>query len=312
MTESPHVVLGASGGAGNAIARALLQAGHPVRAVNRSGRADLGDHDASRLQRFAGDITDADQAKQAVHGAEVVYMAAQPAYHRWPEEFPPMLETVITATGAAGAKLVMVDNCYGYGPVEGPMTESTPERATDRKGRTRRAMAARLLQAHRDGEVRVTIGRASDYLGAESVTSAITALVIEPAITGGTMRWLGNLDVAHSIAYLPDIARAFVVLGTDPRADGRVWHLPHAPAITGRQFMAMVNQQLPEPRRTGRLGKLMLRIGALFDPTARESLAVAHQWTDPFVVDDSAFINTFGPFEVTPLRTAITGTVSPH
>ena len=40
----------------------------------------------------------------------MVYMAAQPAYHRWAEEFTPMLETVIAATAAAGAKLVMVDN----------------------------------------------------------------------------------------------------------------------------------------------------------------------------------------------------------
>ena len=111
-----HVVLGASGGAGNAIARALVTADLPVRAVNRSGAADLPDS----VERLAADIGSPEALAAAVRGAAVVYMAAQPAYHRWAQEFPAMLGRVVAATAAAEAKLVMVDNLYAYGPTTGP------------------------------------------------------------------------------------------------------------------------------------------------------------------------------------------------
>jgi nucleoside-diphosphate-sugar epimerase len=237
-------------------------------------------------------------------------MAAQPAYHRWPQEFPAMLDTVIDATAAAGAKLVMVDNLYAYGPGSSPMTESTPERAGDAKGAVRIAMTARLLDAHRAGKLRVSIGRASDYFGPAADNSAITALAIEPVTRGRAIRWMGSLSTPHSAAYLPDIARAYVTLGTDDRADGRVWHLPHASAVTGAEFLSLVNAALPTPLATGVLSVGMLRLAAPFHRISRESLPLAYQWIEPFVVDDSAYRTTFGRFEETPLAEAVATTVA--
>ncbi len=296
-----HVVLGATGGAGRAIAIALDEAGLPVRAVNRSGMADL----PPGIERCAADITSSGDAAHAVAGAAVVYMAAQPPYHRWPEEFPAMLGTVIEATAAVGAKLVMVDNLYGYGPGVGTMTADTPERATDRKGKVRRAMTEMLLEAHQRGDLRVTIGRASDYFGPHSDNSAITSLAIAPAAAGKAARWLGTLDALHSVAYLPDIARAYVALGTSDRADGGIWILPHGDAVTGRQFLDTVNGALDEPVKTGVLPRLMLRIASPFNRISRESLEIAYQWEAEFVADDTRFQSIFGPFATTPLEEAV-------
>ncbi len=304
-TNDLHVVLGASGGAGNAIARSLHDAGLPVRAVNRSGKADL----PEGIETMAADITTADGITRAVAGASVVYMAAQPQYHRWPEEFPPMLERVIDGVAAAGAKLVMVDNLYGYGPGAGTMTEDTPERATDRKGAVRREMTETLLAAHRSGKLRVAIGRASDYFGPRADNSGITALAIEPVAGGKTLRWTGTLDVPHAVAYLPDIARAYVTLGTSDKADGEIWLLPHGEPVTGRRFLEAVNATLPQPLKTGVISKTMLRIASPFHKISKESLGVLYQWTGPFVVDDAKFQRVFGPFEVTPLDDAVRTTV---
>lgn len=221
-----------------------------------------------------------------------------------------MLDRVVDATAAVGAKLVMVDNLYAYGPGDSPMSEATPQRATDAKGRVRAAMADRLLQAHRDGKLRVAIGRASDYFGPRAENSTVTALAIDPVAKGGALRWTGVLDAPHAVAYLPDIARAYVRLGTDPRADGRVWILPHAPAPTGREFLELVNAALPEPRKTAALTTTMLRLAAPFHRISREILSISYQWTAPFTVDDSAFRETFGPFDVTPLDEAVRATVA--
>lgn len=299
MSNNTHVVLGASGAAGSAIATALDRAGVASATVSRHGDTDR----HADVETFAG-------ARAAVEGAVVVYMAAQPPYTEWPERFPSMLSNVIEATAEEGAKLVMVDNLYGYGPVEGPLHEGLPEAATDAKGRTRHRMTEMLLDAHRTGKLRVTIGRASDYFGPNGDNSGITSLAVIPPSNAKKARWVGSLDVPHSAGYLPDLARAFLILATDDRADGRVWHLPHAPAVTGRRFIELVNQALPAPVGMGVVSKTMLRLAAPFHPISRETLPLIHQWNRPFVVDDSAFRETFGPFADTSLEVAVADTIA--
>ena len=305
METGLHVVLGSTGGAGNAIARALVAGDHEVRAVNRSGRADL----PPGLELARADISSPGGATEAVAGAAVVYMAAQPAYHRWAQEFPQMLGRVIDACASVGAKLVMVDNLYGYGQTDGPISEQSPPRATDAKGVLRARMADQLFDAHRAGRLRVTIGRASDYFGPRAPNSALTVLAFQPAARGRTVRWTGSLDEPHSTAYLPDIARAYTVLGTSDAADGRAWILPHAPAVTGREFLLMVNRAQHERLKAARMTRLMLRLAAPFNRSARETLGIIHQWDSPWQVDDQLFQKTFGPFPVTPLEQAVHETI---
>ena len=220
-----------------------------------------------------------------------------------------MLRSVLDAASRAEAKLVMVDNLYGYGPGSSPMGAATPERAGDSKGAVRREMTRMLLDAHRSGTVRVAIGRASDYFGPRADNSAITALAVEPAVEGKAIRWTGSLDQPHSAAYLPDVARAFVTLGTSEAADGRAWILPHAPAVTGQEFLDLVNRSLDTPVKTGVITRGMLRLASPFHRISKESLGILYQWTEPFVADDSAFQEAFGPFEVTPLDQAVRETV---
>ena len=305
---STHVVLGASGAAGSAILTALVDGGLQARGVNRSGPGPAAPHG---VEWRTADVMSPEGLRTALEGADVVYMAAQPAYHRWPQEFPAMMDRVLDAAVAAGARrLVMVDNLYAYGPGSSPMTEQSPQNATDAKGRTRAAMADALLAAHEEGRIEVVIGRASDYFGPDADNSGITALAIEPAAGRGKLRWMGSLDAAHSCAYMPDVARAYVALGSAPDTAGRVWHLPHAPAVTGAQFHALVNDALPEPRATALVSTRMLRLAAPFHRISRESLPLAYQWTEPFLVDDSAFRARFPDFVSTPMAQAVATTVT--
>jgi nucleoside-diphosphate-sugar epimerase len=296
-----RVVLGGGGGAGRAIVHSLSDTGHRVRAVTRGGDARV----PAGVERLAADITTGEGAAAAVAGAEVVYMAAQPPYHRWPREFPAMLGTVLDAVAGVGAKLVMVDNLYMYGPGPTTLREELPERGGTRKGDVRASMAATLRRAHAAGRVRVTIGRASDYFGPAADNSGVTALAIAPAAAGKTIRWMGRLDRRHSVAYLPDVARAYVVLGDESKADGETWILPHGPAPTGAEFLATVNSVLAHTAKTGVVSRAMLRIVSPFHRVSRESLEVGYQWTEDFVADDAKFQRVFGPFAVTPLEEAV-------
>lgn len=302
-----HTVLGATGGAGRAIAEELIRQGHPVRAVNRTGTELQGAEET-----MAADVETAEGAFTAIEGSDVVYLAAQPPYDEWVGRFPAMLRNVIDAVEPRGAKLVMVDNLYMYGPGASPMTEDTPMRAADKKGKVRIEMVEILDAAIARG-VRVTSGRASDYFGGHGGTSAIIALATEPAVAGKAPRWMGRTDVAHSVAYLPDVARAYVILGTDERADGHHWVLPHAATVTGSEFLYLVTKAAGMPASRRRISKPMLMMAAPFQAITRESLGVYYQWNEPFVADSSQFESTFGPFESRPLADAVAETLGvPH
>ena len=100
-----------------------------------------------------------------IAGASVVYHAAQPPYEAWDGNFERLNEAIADATAAAGARLVFADNLYMYGPGSSPMTEATPQRATDRKGAQRIRLAADLLARHERGELEVAIGRSATTSG---------------------------------------------------------------------------------------------------------------------------------------------------
>jgi nucleoside-diphosphate-sugar epimerase len=300
-----QVVLGASGGTGRAIVDELVRQGRRVRAVSRGTIAGL----PTGVEQVQADLYDPAGAAKAVAGAAVVYHAAQPAYEHWDGNFERLNAAIADATAAAGARLVFADNLYMYGPGASPMTETTPQRATDRKGALRIRLAADLLARHQRGELDVVIARSSDYFGPYGVNTGVGERVFGAAIAGKSASVVGSLDVPHSLSYLPDMARAMVILGDRDEAAGRAWHLPVTDPLTVRQVLDRVFAAAGTPVRTQVAGPLMVRLLGVFMPPLREIAVVMYQWQEPWISDWSAFEAAFGPFERTPLDQAIATTL---
>jgi nucleoside-diphosphate-sugar epimerase len=301
-----HVVLGATGGAGGALVRELAGGGHRVRAVSRKPAADL----PEGVEQLAADAADPAQVRTACQGAAVVYHCVQPPYERWAAEFPALTQSIADAAAAAGARLVYADNLYAYGPVDGSITEDLPAQPTTSKGRIRALMAERLLAAHRSGTLQVAIGRSSDYYGPGGANSVVGDILFGAAVNGNRARWLGRMDLPHSLNYLQDVARALAILGARPEALGEVWHLPAAEPVTGRGFVELIAAALGGPVKVTATSGLALRLAGLFDPRARESAEMLYQWERPFVVDASKFQRAFGPLEPTLHQQAVATTVA--
>lgn len=301
-----HVVFGATGGAGGAVVRELAARGRRVRAVSRRSATDLPDG----VELVSADAADAAQSRAACQGAGVVFHCAQPPYQQWADEFPRLTAAIADAAAAAGASLVFADNLYSYGPVERPMTEDLPARATTKKGRIRALMAERLLAANRSGTMQVVIGRSSDYYGPGGANSAVGAILFGAAVRGTRARWLGRLDMPHSVSYLPDVAQGLIMLADQPSARGEIWHLPAPAPVTGRAFVALIESALGRPVKVSATSALTLRVAGLFDERARESREMVYQWEHPFVLDASKFQRAFGPLEPTPVEQAVTATVN--
>ena len=300
-----QVVLGAGGGTGRAIVDELVRQGRQVRAVGRGSIVGL----PAGVEQVRADLYDPADAARAVAGAAVVYHAAQPPYAEWIGNFERLNASVGDATASAGARLVFADNLYMYGPGSSPMSETTSQGATDRKGAQRLRVAADLLERHGRGDLEVAIGRSSDYFGPHGANTGVGERVFGAMLGGKAAAAVGSIDREHSFSYLPDLARAIVVLGDRDEAAGRAWHLPVMDPMTVRAFLERAFSVAGLPVKTRVDSPLMLKVAGLFVPMAREVGVVMYQWTEPFVSDWSAFERAFGPFERTPLDQAIATTL---
>ena len=308
------VVLGATGGVGAALCAELVGRGQLVRGVSRSGVAPT-----PGVEGYGADARDPRGLAGAVDGAAVVYHCAQPSYTRWPQEFPALNEAVVSAVEAEGARLVVADNLYAYGSrpggwgpgtAAGPLREDAEQLATGRKGAVRAQLTRDLLEAHHQGRVALSIARFSDYYGPGGVSTSFGTTVFARVLADRPAQWVGSPDHPHSIAYLPDVARAMVALGEDPTADGRIWHLPHHEASTPREFIGQVQDAAGVRRRVSAVPVAAVRAAGLVVPMARELAEVAYQVQAPFVVDHSAFLDHVGTFWLTPPEEAISRTLA--
>lgn len=304
-TNDMHVVFGATGGSGSAVVRALLAQGKRVRAVNRSGRAAL----PPEVEVVRADAADPASARAASAGAAVVYNCVNLPYQQWTARLMPALKGILAGAAAAEARLVFVDNMYMYGPVDGPLHEDLPSRATGPKGRLRAEMAETLLEAHQRGIAQVSIGRAADFYGPNIHTALLTIDSFRAALAGKRVRWPGRLDVPHSLMFIDDFARGLITLGARDEAQGQIWHLPHAAPLTGRQLLELLFEEAGQPPKIGVLSRPIVRLGGLFNPLAREFVEELYQFEQPFIVDSSKFERVFGQ-RATPMREGIRQTLA--
>jgi nucleoside-diphosphate-sugar epimerase len=299
-----HVVAG-KGPVGSSLAAELAAAGHRVRVLSRSGGTST-----ERVEHVAVDVTDAGAVRRATTGADTLYNCLNPEYHRWATDWPPMATSLLDAAEAAGAGYVIMGNLYGYGSVDGPITEDRPLAATGTKGRVRNAMWAEALARHEAGRVRATEARASDFFGPGVVEGGhLGERAVPRLLAGRRPQAIGDPSRPHSWTYIPDVGRALARLGTDDRAWGRAWHVPTAPARSYQEMVDGLCDAAGVPRRrAARIPWSAVRAMGIVVPFMRELQETRHQFDGPFVVDSTAFTRTFGD-TATPLDEQLAATV---
>ena len=305
MTLAPtvptHLVLGA-GPVARAVVAALATRGVVPAVVTRSGTEIAG-----AVSRRA-DVTVAEAAVAAVAGAQVIYQCAQPAYHRWPQEFPRLQTRVLDAAAAAGALFVAAENLYGYASGTGVITEDRPLQATTRKGAVRAAMWRELEAAHQSGRVRAVAGRASDFFGPGVEGSAVGERFFKPIVAGKPVRVIGDADRLHTYTYVPDFGEALVRLSETPDAWGRAWHVPNAPTVSTQAFAELAARHAGTRANVRSLHRWQLRLIGTFVPAVRETIELLPEYEEDWIVDHQAYAELIGDHATT-LDTALRTTV---
>ncbi len=296
---------------GLSVVEALLKRGKQVKIVSYSGKLKAA---PEGVEVVKGDATNAQSCIQICKDATHVYNCLNARdYHKWPEQFPPLQQGVLEGAAVAGAKLVVLENLYMYGPHGGvPMTETMPMKATGARGETRKRMTENLFKAHREGKVCITSARASDFYGPGVMQSLVGKDLFTKALRGKRVTLTANPKLLHSLSYIPDVGEALVRLGEHDAALGRAWHVPNAPAVPMEAFVKLVFETagqevtatyLPRP-----VTRALLPVMGLFVPPVRGLGENLYQTYEPFTVDDSPYKQAFGD-PATPLQEGIRETL---
>ncbi|MFE7743625.1 NAD-dependent epimerase [Nocardia sp. NPDC057455] len=283
-----HVVVG-RGATASVTATLLAESGDRVRVVSRSGAGP----DHPNIERIALDALDTAALTAVAEGAETLFNMAMPAYHTWPQTIPPLFGSIRSVAERTGANYVMLGNLYGYGPLDGPVTEQSPLTATGPKGQVRAQVWREAEEAHRAGRVRVTEVRAGQFVGSGAIS--LFSLLAQPKIRAGQLALLPQeLDLPHAYTAVGDAAAAAVAVARDERGWGRPWHAPSITAtvreLAGRFATAAA---APEPRLAVMSDRELTLLG-LTDPFYNELFETYHMSHEAFTVDDSAIRDTFG------------------
>jgi nucleoside-diphosphate-sugar epimerase len=173
-------------------------------------------------------------------------------------------------------------------------------------------MSEELFAAHRSGQVRVATVRASDLFGPHVRESLAGERLFGPAVAGKPVQLMANPDLPHSLTYAPDAGRAMVAVGADDAALGHAWHVPNAPAVTPREFVALVSAEVGLPITLSALPRpvtrALLPLLGIFMPPLRGLSENAYIFYEPYIVDHTRYAAAFGD-HATPLADAVRATV---
>lgn len=291
-SSTRHVIFGA-GQVGAPLAHLLLSRGLNVAVAKRTAAGI-----PSGATPIQGDASDVDFCRRAVAGASTVYHCMNPPYSTrlWAELVPRYMSNLIDACARSHARLVVLDNLYMLGKPSGrPFTEESQANPCSRKGEIRAQAAELLFAAQKRGDLRATIGRASDFYGPGGTLTLLGDHFWPRALHGRKAQVIVDPDAIHTYHYIPDVVLGLATLGTaSDDAFGRPWMLPCQPASSLRVLLHRLEREFGEPIRIQVLPTWMLKGVALFMPVLREMPEMAYQWAEPFVVSDAAFRARFG------------------
>jgi nucleoside-diphosphate-sugar epimerase len=304
------LVIGATGGIGGEVTKALIAAGWHVRALTRDlARARRDFARLGPVEWVAGDAMDAPAVMAAAQGTAILFHGANPpGYRNWRGLALPMLDHAIAAARASGARLVLPGTIYNFGPDAGPvLDESAPQRPQTRKGGIRVEMEERLAAASQAG-LRALVVRAGDFFGAPGANSWFNSLMVRPGRPVRAVIYPGRRDVGHAFAYLPDLASAVArLVAIESRLGAfEVVHFAGHWLERGGEMAEAIRRVAGVPRAPILpFPASLLYLGAPFSSALRGAIEMRYLWRVPLRLDNRKLVSLIGPEPHTPLDDAV-------
>ncbi|MFZ3484913.1 NAD-dependent epimerase/dehydratase family protein [Sphingomonas sp. 3-13AW] len=305
------LVIGATGGIGSEVARALLAGGWQVRALHRDPeRARASNPD---IDWQAGDAMDeATVVRSAADVSVIVHAVNPPGYRNWAGLVLPMLDSTIAAATATGARILLPGTVYNYGPDAGDaIDEDAPQNPVTRKGAIRVEMERRLRHASSRG-AKALVVRAGDFYGPRTGNSWLPQGMVPMK---GPLKRVFNParpGVGHGWAYLPDLAETMVRLiereGDLAAFDS--FHFEGSWVDDNAVFAQAIREAAGRPEAPiYRFPWPLVHAAAPFNETAREMRELIYIWQRPLRLVDAELRAFLGDVPATPLDQALRTTL---
>lgn len=277
------LIAGASGSFGSNALKAFNTAGWTVRKFNRA----------------------TENLVTAAKGADVIVNAMNPpGYKNWATELPRITKEVTDAARASGATIITPGNVYNFGVQPGPWSENTPQIPTSQKGQIRKEMEAQYRDAANTG-VQVIIIRGGDFIDTEA-SGNFFDMVIGKDVAKGKVTYPGPFETAHSFAYLPDMARAAVMLADRKDTLGSFEDIPFEGfTLTGAEILHKIEYLTGTRQKLVSFPWWAIRIGAPFISLWKELLEMRYLWDHPHSLDNFKLKKLLPEFEPTPVDVAL-------
>ena len=307
MDKGKVTVLGINGHIGHHAARAFHQTGFAVTGIGRTNR-----YPVEGIGFVKGDAGSLDDLKAAIAGADIVVNALNLPYDKWDKgRAEAQLATVIAAMGHSGKTLMFPGNVYNYAASDRRMTPSTAQRPQTPRGAIRVRQEEMLAAASKAGKFQTIIVRAGDFYAPGNVGDWYDQAMMMEARKGKVYR-MGDPDLGHAWAYLPDLGRAFAVLGEQRDTFGSFENLHFAGHyVTHGALMEAIVKAAPVPLKVAPLPWIVLQAMGLANGVIREVLKMRYLWNNPMELVDPRLEAILGPDFGTPFEAAVAETVRP-
>lgn len=274
MTQTV-LILGGSGKIGSHATEAFWNAGWTVRQYKRGT-----------------DMT------AAAMGADVIVNGLNPpAYHDWARTIPAITAQVIAAARASGATVIIPGNVYNFGSQPGLLDENTPHRPNTRKGLIR----AEMEQTYRYAGVQTIILRAGNFIDPNG-NGDIMSMLLMREISKGKLTAAGDPAVVQPYAYMPDWARAAVMLAEKRRSLAGFEDIPFpGHAFSMNDLLARVQQATDRNIRLTQFPWWLMTALAPFWELAREMREMRYLYAMPHQLSAAKFNRLLPDFRATDL-----------
>ncbi|WP_332238724.1 SDR family NAD(P)-dependent oxidoreductase [Sporolactobacillus sp. KGMB 08714] len=304
------LVLGATGGIGQAIVAELIARGSHVIAFGRSQQKMKKIFAAYNRQQFSyatGDVFDADTVADAAKDADVIFHCANVNYQEMKNKLLPMGQSVMTAADRLHKKIVVIDGIYVYGHQVAEGNEAHPKHPHTQKGKIRLAYE-KLIFSDQWRNAQPLIVRLPDYYGPTSQSA-----YLQPTLEGLTRHriafFIGNLTTRREYIYLPDAAQMIVSLAERDDTSRENWNIPGSGLISGKEIVKIVREITGRRKRAIPLHTWMIALIGLFDPFMREVTEIMYLTKEGFILSGEKYRKRVGPIVRTPFRQGLAQTL---
>jgi len=280
MTQTV-LILGASGKVGRHAKDAFSQAGWNVRLYDR------------KLGNMPAQAT----------GADVIVNGLNPPdYHNWADIIPRITQQVIEAATITGATVIIPANVYNYGDRSGTWDEATPHAPHTRKGKIRED----LERSYETSGVQTVLLRGGDFITPQDDSDDVIRLAVLKDIRKGKITMPGKSATLRAYCYLPDWARAAVLLAEKRNELGQFEDIAFGGYnFTLQDLKTELEQALGHPLGISKFPWWALKLASPFWELARELLEMRYLWDMPHAIGTDKFDRLLPNFERTNLNTVM-------